>query len=150
MPQALLKVFKSGPIERTIRESQSYFNNPAQTGVIIVTLPEPLPISETFELVVGLKRDSMKILGIFMNRLPIHQLTSTEKEQLTEFFDEHSHRFVGEWSFRRILRSEQASNHLMEWIETQKDKMPIYELREQLTDEPHAVLSGICKELEEL
>ncbi len=150
LPKPLLKVFKSGPIERTIRESQGYFNNPAQTAVVIVTLPELLPVAETFELIKGLKRDRMKISGIFLNRLPLFSFSEEEKLGLRAFFEANSGRFIGEGIFRRMCRADEAVLHLRERMEEEGWGIPVYEFREQLTDDPEAILEGFCEDLRRL
>lgn len=126
LPQPLLTVFPSGPIERTIRESQGYFNDPKQTGCLIVTLPEPLPVNETFELADGLRRDKVPIAGILVNRLPEEHLSRGEISELSQFFKEHPREVIGEWSLSRLSRAGQAMELLVEKLAQQPEDVPVY------------------------
>lgn len=147
LPQPLLKVFKSGPIERTIRESQSYFNDPKVTGCLVVSLPEPLPVSETFQLIAGLQRDQMGVVGVLVNRIPGDPLSADEKQSLETFFGAHRREFLGEWSFRRILRAEDALREMHEGIAQRKIPAPVIEIKERYSQASDEILADVISQL---
>ena len=54
LPENLLQLLPVGPIADEMRLGQSFLNNPATGAALVVTLPEPLPITECLELIDGL------------------------------------------------------------------------------------------------
>ncbi|MEM1008312.1 MAG: ArsA family ATPase [Myxococcota bacterium] len=117
LPEPFLEIFSTGPIEKAIREAQSYFYDPHITAAVVVTLPEPLPVSETFELLSGLERDQVPVAGILVNRLPQDPWNAEEHTTLHSFFQQHSQRFAGEWMFRRVMRAQEAIHRLQHGLD---------------------------------
>ncbi len=50
LPQAILDVIKSGPMAEEVREMRRLLVDPERTMLNVVTLPEEMPVRETFEL----------------------------------------------------------------------------------------------------
>jgi anion-transporting ArsA/GET3 family ATPase len=139
MPEVVLQVFSSGPIANAVREAQKYFYDTEQTGALLVTLPEPLPVSETLELVKGLKGDNVPILGVLMNRVPRNPWTEEEEEALNRLFHEHKDPFLGTWSFQRAQRFKQARDTLLRGLEQLSPQPWLFcspEQGVQITDKP--------------
>ena len=51
LPQTLLQVVSSGPMADEVRDMQALLTDPVRTMMHIVTLPEEMPVRETFDLV---------------------------------------------------------------------------------------------------
>lgn len=83
---------------------------------MLVTLPEPLPVSETLELISGLESDKVPILGVLMNRVPRDPWNKEETEALSSLLAETDEAFLGGWSFQRAQRFKQARETLLEGL----------------------------------
>ncbi len=99
LPDLLLRLMPRGPIATALREGQSYLNDPERAAAWVVTLPETLPVSEALELLDGLKRTSMPIGGVVVNRIPVDPFTAEERAALKPVFA--SRDVLGGESFRR-------------------------------------------------
>ena len=131
LPEVILQVFPTGPVAKAVKEAQGYFYDPAQNGALVVALPEPLPVSETCELVEALGKDRVPVAGVVVNRCPAEVLEEGQKELLKDFFAKESGRFVGEWSLKRTIRADAAIQRLKEGLEDLRCKAPIFTLEEQ-------------------
>jgi anion-transporting ArsA/GET3 family ATPase len=80
LPRVLISMVSRGPIADSLREGQSYLNDPEQSAAFVVTLPEALPVSETIELVEGLKSSAMPVGGVILNHVPADPFTPEERE----------------------------------------------------------------------
>ncbi len=103
LPELLLRLVPRGPIADSLREGQSYLNDPKLAAACIVTLPETLPISECLELIEGLARTKMPVGGVLVNRVPGDPFTAEERAKLTPLIDEH--RWLGAEQFARPLQA---------------------------------------------
>ena len=63
IPQSLLTVIPTGPIADAVREGLKLLLDPKQTGAVVVTLPEALPISESIELLAGIHKPKFRFRG---------------------------------------------------------------------------------------
>jgi anion-transporting ArsA/GET3 family ATPase len=76
IPQAILDATPHGPLARDARAARELLGDPARAALVIVTLPEELPVRETAELA-RTARDSLKIaLGpVIVNAMPTDRLS---------------------------------------------------------------------------
>jgi anion-transporting ArsA/GET3 family ATPase len=65
VPKIILDVAPPGVLRRDAEAAWAMFQDPAQAGVVVVTLPEEMPVTETIELVTGIRTKL---------ELPIHRL----------------------------------------------------------------------------
>jgi anion-transporting ArsA/GET3 family ATPase len=83
VPKALLDTVPAGPLRRDAQWMQALLTDPARTSVVLVSLPEEMPVSETVELdaqvrdILGLPRGP-----VFVNAMPDARFTPEEKERL--------------------------------------------------------------------
>jgi arsenite-transporting ATPase len=70
----------------------------------VVTLPEPLPVSEGLELIVGLRETEMAVGAVVANRVPVDIFTEAEREALGQLLEGHEPR--GLTIVQRIQRAE--------------------------------------------
>lgn len=101
LPELLLRLVPRGPIAESLREGQSYLNDPKQAAAWIVTLPETLPVSECLELIEGLRSTKMPVGGVIVNRVPVDPFTADERAKLTPLIEEK--RWLGAEQFQRPL-----------------------------------------------
>ena len=87
LPELLLRLVPRGPIAAALREGQSYLNDPAMAAAYVVAIAETLPVSECLELLDGLKKTSVPIGGVLMNRVPVDPFTAAERAALEEVID---------------------------------------------------------------
>jgi anion-transporting ArsA/GET3 family ATPase len=82
LPAVLLRLVSRGPIADALREGQAFLNDPKTGAAFVVTIPETLPVSESLELLEGLRRTSMPTAGIVLNRVPEDPFTAEERAAL--------------------------------------------------------------------
>src|SRR5258706_83390 len=56
LPDLLLRLIPRGPIAAALREGQTVMYDPERTTALVVTLAEALPVTESLELIAGLRR----------------------------------------------------------------------------------------------
>lgn len=123
LPDLILKLVPRGPIADSLREGKSYLNDPLKAAAWLVTLPETLPVSESLELIEGLKRTEMPTGGVFLNRIPQDPFSSEERAALGPTL-EHAD-MLGRESFNRPLLAQRETNRLLHGT-----TLPVYALPE--------------------
>jgi len=83
VPKALLDTVPAGPLRRDAEWMQALLTDPAKTSVVLVSLPEEMPVSETVELDAQV-RDLLRIPRgpVFVNAMPDARFTPEELERL--------------------------------------------------------------------
>jgi anion-transporting ArsA/GET3 family ATPase len=82
-PKVIVDVAPPGLLRREATKAWKLFSNPAHAGVIVVTLPEELPITETFELLVVLQDElKLPVLEVVVNGVLPTLLSSQERTEL--------------------------------------------------------------------
>lgn len=147
MPEPMLKVFEGGPMARAIREAQEHFNDPKQTGFVVVTLPEPLVVSETLELVDGLHNDNVKLSSLFLNNLPPSPWSNEEEQALEEVLEHVPANLAGIWSYRQIQRSHKARRMLATELKKYAEPVSMYCLGEHLELSPKQRVDAVLEEM---
>lgn len=107
LPEIMLQLISGGPVAAAFRRGQALLNNPDVTRAWVVTLPETLPVSETLELLDGLRETGVPIGGVLVNRLPSSPFTPDESLALAQLT--RGRRFMG---MRGLERMEQARQSL--------------------------------------
>lgn len=82
LPDVLLRIMPTGPIAELLREGKSILNNPTLSTACIVTLPETLPVSESLELIDGLRETQMDIGAVLVNKVVEDHFTPEERAWL--------------------------------------------------------------------
>lgn len=68
VPKVILDVAPPGVLRRDAEEAVALFRDPKRAGIIVVTLPEEMPVSETIELVDSVEKElAMPVLRIIVN-----------------------------------------------------------------------------------
>lgn len=84
LPDILLRLVRRGPIASALREGQGWLNNPRAGCAVVVTIPEPLPVTEALELVEGLRSTRMTVAAVVLNKVPVDPFSAEERVALAE------------------------------------------------------------------
>ncbi len=80
VPRIILEVAPPGVLRRDAEQAVSLFRDPVRTGIIVVTLPEEMPVTETIELVTAIRNDlSMNVLRLFVNGMLPNLFTDEDR-----------------------------------------------------------------------
>ncbi|MEO1273058.1 MAG: ArsA-related P-loop ATPase [Myxococcota bacterium] len=82
LPGTLLQLIPVGPVADELRVGQDYLNNPETGAALVVTLPEPLPVTECLELIDGLRETDMPVGGVLVNKVMRDLFTPEERAAL--------------------------------------------------------------------
>ncbi|XXF78003.1 ArsA-related P-loop ATPase [Myxococcaceae bacterium GXIMD 01537] len=89
LPRSILSVLPGGPIGRAVREGLELLQDARRTGVVLVSLPEPLPVSETLELGAELGRLGLPLSAALLNRMPEDPFEGTGREAVRRLLGAH-------------------------------------------------------------
>ncbi len=111
LPDTLLSVMPGGPIGRSVREGMELLRDPALTGTVLVTLPEPLPVSETLELASAIGRHGIPLAAGVLNRMPDNPFSPDGRDAVRRLLEAHGpHR--GQRALGRLDRARTAQARL--------------------------------------
>lgn len=111
IPGTLLQILPGGPIVDAVREGLDILSDPRKTGSIVVTLPETLPVSEALELLGGIRKHQIPVVGVVLNRMPHNPFDEHELAEL-EAFAPHAQGLLGIRTVGRIGRARAAKARL--------------------------------------
>lgn len=135
LPEILLRLIPVGPMADAVRRGQAILNDPEQGEAWVVSLPEQLPVTESIELVAGLRKTGMPTGGILLNRMPIDRFAPDERAAVDGWLTgRHMH---GELGFRRIERAEVEHRRLEASVD-----LPVLLVPDSGDDDPIAVSSA--------
>jgi anion-transporting ArsA/GET3 family ATPase len=111
VPQALVDILRGGPIHAAAQEGLSLLRDPSRTTSVLVTLPEPLPVSEAIELHEGLHRLSIDCGLVVLNRVPQNPFSAEERAAVERIVTDRT-RMLGARRLPRIDRARAACDRL--------------------------------------
>ncbi|WNG53063.1 ArsA family ATPase [Archangium minus] len=111
LPDTLLSVMPVGPIGRAVREGLTLLRDPRLTGALLVTLPEPLPVSETLELSTAIQRHRIPIAAGVLNRMPDNPFSPDGRAAVERLLDTHGPH-LGQRALGRLDRARDAQARL--------------------------------------
>ncbi|APR83847.1 Arsenical pump-driving ATPase [Minicystis rosea] len=83
VPKVILDVVPPGVLRRDAEAAWAMFRDPSQSGVVVVTLPEEMPTTETIELVSGIRGDlGLPVLSLVINGVLDPLFSPEEREAL--------------------------------------------------------------------
>jgi anion-transporting ArsA/GET3 family ATPase len=83
VPKVIVDVVPPGVLRRDAEAAWQMFRDPAQSGVLVVTLPEDMPTNETIELCGTLESElELPIAGLVVNGVMTPLFTSDERREL--------------------------------------------------------------------
>jgi len=137
VPQTLADVLRAGPIHSAAQEGLALFRDPARTTSVLVTLPEPLPVSEALELHEGLHKLSVGCSLVVLNRVPPNPFTAEERAAVERIVPDRM-KMLGARRIPRIDRATSAHDRLAREL-----RLPVRVLQEMDAD----VVARIAREL---
>ncbi len=82
-PKVIVDVAPPGLLRREAARAWSLFSDPNQAGIVVVTLPEEMPVSETFELLDAVDRElHLPVAQVVVNGVLPPILSPAEREAL--------------------------------------------------------------------
>lgn len=84
LPAILLRLVSRGPIAEALRAGLTIFTDPRQCAACVVTLPEPLPVSECVDLLAGLRESATPVGAVVANRVLPDPFTAAEHDVLDD------------------------------------------------------------------
>jgi arsenite-transporting ATPase len=114
IPALLLRVVPTGRVGETAREGLRLLTDAKETGVVAVTLPERLPVSETLELCAGLARHKVPMAAVVANRVPADPFAPEERAAVAALCAERP--VAGAQSLRRLEAAQEALGRLRQAI----------------------------------
>jgi anion-transporting ArsA/GET3 family ATPase len=83
VPKVILDVVPPGVLRRDAEAAWQMFRDPVQSGVVVVTLPEEMPTTETIELCDGIRGElGLPVLGLVVNGVLAPLFSAAEREAL--------------------------------------------------------------------
>jgi anion-transporting ArsA/GET3 family ATPase len=83
VPKVILDVVPPGVLRRDAEAAWKMFRDPTQSGVLVVTLPEELPTTETIELTTDIRAElGLPVLGLVINGVLDPLFSPEEREAL--------------------------------------------------------------------
>ncbi len=83
IPALLLDIVPPGVLRRDAERAWELFHDPARSGVVVVSLPEDMPVTETIELVTALRRElDLPLAQVVVNALLTPVFREPEREAL--------------------------------------------------------------------
>jgi anion-transporting ArsA/GET3 family ATPase len=84
VPKVILDVAPAGPLRRDAERAWKLFQNPAHSGVVLVTMPEEMPTNETIELAEAVRGLNLPIARLVVNGVLPALFTADERPLLIE------------------------------------------------------------------
>ncbi len=113
LPRMLLRVVSSGPLRQVGSEGLALLTDPRRCGAVVVSIGEELPVSEALELVAGLRRSEIPVIGVLVNRVPRDPFDEAERAEVERLLAEHGPALGGEL-VARIARARVAEARLQQ------------------------------------
>lgn len=105
LPKTVLRIVPSGLIGDAIREGLESMTDPARGGAVVVTLPESMPITESLELCESLKKLSIPVRAIVLNKMPRDSFTGEEKAALEAHLSGRNEPLLGVREYKKLKRA---------------------------------------------
>ena len=135
VPQALATVLRAGPIHAAAQEGLAVLRDAKRTTSVLVSLPDPLPVSEAVELYEGLRKLSIDCAMVVLNRVPPNPFTPEERAAIERIVVDRA-RTLGARRLPRIDRAAAAHERLAREL-----RLPVRAVPE-LDDEVVARIAG--------
>jgi anion-transporting ArsA/GET3 family ATPase len=145
LPKTVLRIVPSGLIGDAIKEGLTAMTDPSKGGAVVVTLPESMPITEAIELGDALKRLSIPVRAMILNRMPDDPFTPEERKTLHDFLATSANgHLLGEREFRKLERAEAARETFRKTVpENRRVEIPFFDLNEE-----QAIVSHVTRAIE--
>lgn len=143
LPEILGRVITRGPIAESLREGQRILNSESLTAAWVIALPEPLPVTESFELIAGLKRTHVPVGGVILNRLRKDPF-NPEERQVVEGWIREGRSIPGYRAAVEVGENRAALDRLLSLVKEPVVRAPDLE---DIAREPKLVVSELVSRL---
>ncbi|MBK6692296.1 MAG: arsenic transporter [Myxococcales bacterium] len=109
VPEAVLRIVPGGTIGQALRAGLALLCDAEKTAALVVTLPEPLPVSEALELAEALEAKRVAVAGIILNRVPDDPFDDAEFELVQSFA---TRPLLGNRSVHRLRKTRDARERI--------------------------------------
>ncbi len=137
VPQTLVDILRAGPIHHAAQEGLDLLRDAKRTTTVLVTLPEPLPVSEAVELHDGLHRLQIDCGLVVLNRVPRNPFTPEERAAVERLVPDRM-RMLGARRLPRIDRANAAHDRLAREL-----SLPVRVVHEADVDVSAAVMNEL-------
>ncbi|MDF1564863.1 MAG: ArsA-related P-loop ATPase [Deltaproteobacteria bacterium] len=121
----LLRIIPKGPVNKALRRGEEIIRDPWLSTTLVVALPERLPVSESIELVHGLRATRTPVGGVVLNRMPEDPLTPEERAAITPILQNGLARpMLGTRRLLQIEESQAATSRLAEETNLPSTELP--------------------------
>ncbi len=121
----LLRIIPRGPVNKALRRGEEIIRDPWLSTTFVVALPERLPVSESIELVHGLRETRTPVGGVVLNRMPEDPLTTDEREAIHLLLEDNPDGpILGTRRLAHIRESQVASSRLAEETNLPSTELP--------------------------
>jgi len=96
-PRAMMDVARGGPLYQNAKLVDDLLSDAGRSALVLVTLPEELPVNETLEMaeaVVG--AGWIHLAAVVVNGVPLEPLTPVQEQAFRAFLDDRSSRLSGQ------------------------------------------------------
>ena len=87
MAGEVARMFPVGPIAAEAKQVDAFIRDPERTGVVLVALPEELPVTETLELRAQLAEQGVPVAATVLNGLLVDRFTDAEAQAASRTLD---------------------------------------------------------------
>jgi anion-transporting ArsA/GET3 family ATPase len=85
VPKVIVDIVPPGVLRRDAEQAWKMFQNPAESGVIVVSLPEDMPVNESLELAAAVRGElGLPIAAVVLNQLTPPLFSPAERESLSK------------------------------------------------------------------
>lgn len=85
VPRVILDAVPPGVLRRDAEAAWEMFQDPTRSGVVVVTLPEEMPVTETVELVTTIRAElKLPVLKVIINGVLTPLFSEAERDALTQ------------------------------------------------------------------
>ncbi len=137
LPHILQGVIRGGHIRGYLELGQRYLYDAALTRALVVTLPEPLPITEALELRAGLHAAGVAVGGLLLNRVAADPFSARERQALDPRLARQD--VLGALLYQRLAASQRACQRLRDQAD-----LTIHEVPELAAAGPDLVQALAC------
>lgn len=145
LPDRILQLIPSGPIARAVKEGKEVFFDERQSAMVVVTLPETLPVTECLELIEGVGETDLPVAGVIANKVVGDDFSEEERAALEPMVRE-----TAVFGATRFLGIGMVADSLRKLRE--KSGTPVWRVPELALEGPgliHGLSDAILESLEE-
>lgn len=146
-PRAVKRMLRIGPIAAAAEKAEILLHDPRRCELVVVAIPEELPINETIELVRRAREIGVAARRVIVNQVPAHPVEQHEREIL-DVVQRHGEGALGRFA-QTAHGDTQGADHARELIEKLRQalEVEILEVPRLPAADPRACVDAMAKVL---